>query len=254
MNKNNIWLCLKNSFLLFAVILSIFSSTVWAMTDDLSDIEKRQTAKNKNGKKCLDNCGDKSDGNIIAKKDSQDKNASNRLWYDGRCCSGGCSTQVNTHPTSQGEHDEEISRYKIFSSSFINGAAYTLVPELIRDALEFKGYSRASNIVSTIVQSGMIIYNTSSYAPVVTGTIVRIGFRQLGFSQQDSNTAGITVAIVTTLTQKLIFSEETALDCIVDVALGVGGSYMGSTLALKAKSWVYQLFGYKKPVICENVQ
>lgn len=249
---------IKKLLLIFAFILSIFSSTAWAMMDNLSDVEEKQICKvkpkKKTNKKCLNNCENKTDGDTVAKEDSQVKNARNRLWYDGGCCTGGCATQVNTYPTGQGEYDEEISRYKIFSSSFINGAAYTFLPELIRDVLEFRGYSRASNIVPTIVQSGMILYNTSSYAPVVTGMLVRTGFRQVGFSQQGSNTAGITAAIVISLSQKLIFSEETALDSIVDVAMGVGGSYMGSTLALKAKSWIYNLCGVNNSTMCENVQ
>jgi hypothetical protein len=242
---------IKKLLLVFAFISSIFSSTAFAMTDDFSDTEKRQTCKNK--KKCPSDCEDKIDNRSIIKGEIKDKNASNRFWYDGGCCTGGCSTQVNTYPISQGEYDEGIGRYKIFHLSFLNGAAYTLLPELIRDTLEFRGYSRISNVVATIVQGGMIVYNTSSYAPVVVGTLVRTSFSQLGFSQQDSITAGITASIVTSFSQKLIFSQEMVLDCLVDVGIGVVGSYAGSTLALKAKSWAYELFGYNKPVMRENV-
>lgn len=243
---------IRKLLLIFAFVSLIFSSTAFAMTDDFADTDKRQTCKNK--KKCPSDCEDKIDKKSIVKDEvKKDKNASNRLWYDGGCCTGGCSTQVNTYPTSQGEYDEEIGRYKIFYSSFLNGAAYTLLPELIRDTLEFRGYSRVSNAVATIAQGGMIVYNTSSYAPVVVGTLVRTSFSQLGFSQQDSITAGITASIVTSFSQKLIFSQETMLDCLVDVGIGVAGSYAGSALALKAKSWAYELFGYNKPIVCENV-
>jgi hypothetical protein len=243
---------IRKLLLIFAFISSIFSSTAFSMMDDFSDTDKRQTCKNK--KKCPSDCEDKVDNKSLIKREGKDKNASNRLWYDGGCCTGGCSTQVNTYPTSQGEYDEEIGRYNIFYSSFLNGAAYTLLPELIRDTLEFRGYSRVSNVVATIVQGGMIVYNTSSYAPVVVGTLVRTSFNQLGFSQQDSIAAGITASIVTSFSQKLIFSQETVLNCLVDVGIGVAGSYTGSALALKAKSWAYELFGYNKPMVRENVQ
>ena len=102
---------IKKLLLIFAFISLTFSLAAFAMTDDFSDTEKRQTCKNK--KKCLSNCEDKIDNKSLVKGEAKNKNARNRLWYDGGCCTGGCSTQVNTYPTSQGEHDEEIGRYKI---------------------------------------------------------------------------------------------------------------------------------------------
>jgi hypothetical protein len=98
-----------------------------------------------------------------------------------------------------------------------------------------------------IIQGGMIVYITSSYTPVVTGIAVRTGFNQLGFSNQSSAIAGSTASIAASLIQRLIVSHETVLDCVVDVAIGVAGSYSGSILALKAKSLIYDLWGRYKP-------
>ncbi|MBP6951032.1 MAG: hypothetical protein KBD36_00030 [Alphaproteobacteria bacterium] len=95
----------------------------------------------------------------------------------------------------------------------------------------------------------MIVYNTSSYAPTITGMVVRVGFSQLGFSHQTSATAGNTAAIVASFSQKLILSQETVLDCMVDVAIGAAGS----NLALKANSWIYELWGCNNSImVCEK--
>lgn len=249
---------IKKILLIFTFMLSIISSTVWAMEDDLSGIEERQicNTKKKSSEKCLDNCESETDnGTAAMRMDSQDKRIKNRIWYDGGCCKGGCTTQPNTYATGQREDDTEIEidRYQLFTSSFLSGAAYSLVPEIIRDALESRGYPRTSNIVATIILGGMIVYNSSSYIAPVTGMVVRIGCDQLGFSPQNSAIAGSTAAIAASLSQKLIYSHETVLDSVVDVAIGVAGSYAGSTLALKAKTWVYSLWGSNNPImVCDK--
>jgi hypothetical protein len=245
----SIYIYSKCYLIILSFIFSIFSSTAWAMLNEFSDEEQKQTLKtkkkDKNSENCKGDCETKDTNCTSAlKKDVQNKKTNNRIWYDGGCCKGGCSTQVNTYPVSQKGYYENIGRYKLFRSSFLNGAAYTLVPEICRDVLEYKGYSRASKLVPTLVQGGMIAYNSSSYLPTITGILVRTGSRQLGFSERDSTIAASTAAVITTLSQKLIFSKDTAVDCIVDVAIGLIGSFTGSALVLKAKSWVYNLFGY----------
>jgi hypothetical protein len=228
------------------------------MEEDVSGIEERQTCKTKkkSTEKCEDNCeSETSNGTVTVRGDSQDERAKNRIWYDGGCCKGGCTTPANTYATGQRESDTEteIDRYTLFRSSFLSGAAYSLVPEIVRDSLESRGYLRASNIVATLIQGGMIVYYSSSYVAPVTGMVVRIGCGQLGFSPQTSTIAGSTAAIAASLSQKMIFSHETVLDSMVDVAIGVAGSYAGSTLALKAKAWVYGLWGNNNPVmVCEK--
>ena len=231
-------LILKIFTVLIMAIFSFQSPSLCMMDDDFSSTKERkgQLCKKKNSENCTDSC---------------ERKGSN-IWYAGGCCQGAC-TQVNSLSANQGKFDEEISGLELFSSSFFRGAAYSLIPEVFRDALDSRGYYRASNIVATIIQGGMIYYN-SSYVPAITGMVVRTSFSKLGFSDQVSTNVGVTVAIAASLSQKLIFSQETVLDSMIDVVIGVSGSFAGSSLALKAKSWVYKLFGYKKPVICENVQ
>lgn len=231
-------LTLKIAVVLLMAIFSFQSPSLCMRDDGFSGSEEKkgQVYKKKKSENCTDSC---------------ERKGSN-IWYAGGCCQGAC-TQVNSLSANQGKFDEEISGFELFSSSFFRGAAYSLIPEVFRDTLDSRGYYRASNIVATIIQGGMIYYN-SSYVPAITGMVVRIGFSKLGFSDQVSTNVGVTVAIAASLSQKLIFSEETVLDSMIDVAIGVSGSFAGSSLALKTKSWVYQLFGYKKPVMCENVQ
>ncbi|MBP6951540.1 MAG: hypothetical protein KBD36_05620 [Alphaproteobacteria bacterium] len=166
---------------------------------------------------------------------------------------GPCSP-LSAYPASQRGYYEEPEKYELFFSSFLRGGAYTLLPELFRDVLEFRGYSRASNVVATIIQGGIIAYNTSSYAPAAAGILVKTGLNKLGFSERSSTIAGSTAAVIASLSQKLIFSSESVLDCVVDVTIGVAGSYAGSILALKAKSWVYNFCGFNDYTLCENIQ
>lgn len=240
-------------------MLSIFLSTASAMEDDVSGIEERQISKTKKKsreEKRLDNCKSGTNNSVTTmRSDGQDERTKNRIWYDGGCCKGGCTTPANTYATDQREANVEtgIDRYKLFRSSFLSGAVYSLVPEIVRDSLESRGYAGASNIVATIIQGGMIVYNSSSYVAPVTGIVIRISFSQLGFSSQTSSIAGSTAAIAASLSQKLIFSHETVLDSVIDVAIGVAGSYTGSTLALKAKTWVYELWTSNNPMlVCEK--
>lgn len=251
---------IKKLLLIFTFVLSIISSTSWAMEDDVSGTEEKQICKTKkkSTEKCEDNCeSETSNGTTVMRGDGQDERAKNRIWYDGGCCKGGCTTQPNTYATGQREDDTdieiEIDRYQLFTSSFLSGAAYSLVPEIVRDGLESRGYPRASNIVATIILGGMIVYNSPSYIAPVTGMVVRISCDQLGFSPKTSAIAGSTAAIAASLSQKLIYSHETVLDSVVDVAIGVAGSYTGSALALKAKTWVYSLWGSNNPImVCEK--
>lgn len=212
--------------------------------------EKAGELKNKSSAKCLDSCESEKDN---YRKSIQGEQAKHKMSYVGGC--GPCAPITNTYATGQrGDNAEtEIDRYTLFSSSFLSGAVYSLVPEIVRDALESRGCPLASAI-AIIVQGGMIVYNSPSYFAPIAGMAVRIGFSQFGFSPQASSTAGITVVIVGSLVQTLIFSQETVLDSVVDVAIGVAGSYAGSILALKAKSWVYeQLWGRNYPMImCEK--
>jgi hypothetical protein len=206
--------------------------------------------KNNSSAKCLDSCESEKDN---YRKSVQGEQAKHKMSYVGGC--GPCAPLTNTYATGQrGDNAEtEIDRYTLFSSSFLSGAVYSLVPEIVRDALESRGCPRASAI-AILVQGGMIVYNSPSYFAPLAGMTVRIGCSQLGFSPQASSTAGITVVIVGSLVQTLVFSQETVLDSVVDVAIGVAGSYAGSTLALKAKSWVYeQLWGRNYPmIVCEK--
>ncbi|MBP9691726.1 MAG: hypothetical protein KBD90_00135 [Alphaproteobacteria bacterium] len=237
MKKNNFQL--KNFLLIFTFILSVFPSTTWAMIDDLSEKEGRKIGKN--NIKCSNSCeSEKNNCTLVKKENAQDERKKNNIWYAGGCCQGSC-TQVNSLSANQGKFDEEISGVELFSSSFFRGAAYSLIPEVFRDTLESRGYYQASNVVTTIIQGGMIYYN-SSYVPAITGIVVRTGFNKLGFSDQVSTNVGVTLAIAASLSQKLIFSQETVLDSIIDVAIGVSGSFSGSYLAVKAKSWVYKLW------------
>ena len=233
--------------LIFTFMLSIFSSTTWAMEDDLSSIEERQICKTKkkSSAKCQDSCESEKDN---GRESVQGEQAKHNMSYVVGC--GPCVTPANTYAIGQIEGDAktEIDRYTLLSSSFLNGAAYSLFPEIVRDALESRGYPRAS-VIATIIQGGMIVYNSPSYVAPITGMAVRIGCSQLGFSPQASSTVGIMVSIVVSLSQELIFSQETVFDSVVDVAIGVAGSYAGSTLAFRAKSWVYDLWKRNYPMI-----
>ena len=242
-------MCLKKTLLMLILALSIFSSTVWAMTDDPSDIgEKSPKARNKRSEDCLNSCGSEIKNNISPTgRDVRDGHAKPKVLYVGGCI---CAPQVNTYSTDQGEIDGEISRGYLFSSSFLSGAAYTVFPEISRDILEPRGYSRTSDVVAMMIQGGVILYSTSSYAPAITGIAVRYVFNELGFSPQASTIAGSTTAVAASFIQQLIFSHETVLDTVVDCAIGVAGSYAGSSLALKAKSKIYELCGYRNPRAC----
>ncbi|MBY0500455.1 MAG: hypothetical protein K2P93_00435 [Alphaproteobacteria bacterium] len=243
MKNINIYSYLKQSLLIFTFILSLFSSQTWAMMEDFSDNKGKKIIK-----KCSNSCeSEKSNCTISKQENAQDEHKRSNIWYAGGCCQGSC-TQVNSLSANQGKFDEEISSFELFSSSFFRGAAYSLIPEIFRDTLDSRGYYRASNAVATIIQGGMIYYN-SSYVPAITGMVVKTSFSKLGFSDQVSTTVGVTLAIAASFSQKLIFSQETMLDSMIDVAVGVSGSFAGSYLALKAKSRTYELCGWSKPVV-----
>lgn len=232
---------------LLLIFTFIFSSTTWSMTDEFPNTEGKRiykfTAKDKDkdNKDCRKRC--EVEASATSRQDDTQTARRYGLLYDGVCCKGCCASQLSTY-AGQGEHHEQIDRYQLFSSSFLYGAVCNLVPEVCRDALEARGYPpRTSTVMATIIQGVMIAYNTSSYMPTIAGIAVRVGFSHLGFSDQASVIAGSTAAIVTSLSQKLIFSHETALDCMIDCALGVAGSYTGSSLALKAKSLIYERWG-----------
>lgn len=244
----NVDMYFKKTLSILILVLSVFSSAVFAMTDDTSDIgEKSTKTRNKYGEDCLNSCKSEIKSNISpTRKDALDERTKHKVLYVGGCI---CAP-INT-PTGQGEIDGEISRWHLFSSSFLSGAAYTIFPEISRDILESRGYSsRASNIVAMMIQGGVILYSTSSYAPVVTGIAVRYVFSELGFSPQASAIAGSTTAIAASFIHQLIFSHETILDTAVDCTIAVIGSYAGSSLALKAKSKIYEIFGYGNPRAC----
>jgi len=134
----------------------------------------------------------------------------------------------------------------LFRSSFVSGAAYSLIPEVIKDGIEFSGYpKKAADVAAMVAQGAMVAYNTvdplnpSSYASTITGMAAKYGSGYLGYSNDTSIIVGSTVAIVTTV---LSSPEETTLDCITGCAIALAGSYAGSTLALKAKSWIYEFW------------
>jgi len=138
----------------------------------------------------------------------------------------------------------------LFRSSFVSGAAYSLIPEVIKDGIEFSGYpKKAANVAAMVAQGAMVAYNTvdplnpPSYASTITGMAARYGSDYLGYSNDTSIIVGSTVAVVTTV---LFSPEETTLDCITGCAIALAGSYAGSTLALKAKSWIYDFWHNKK--------
>lgn len=242
----NVDMYFKKSLLMLTLVLSVFSSTVWAMTDDTLDIGEKSPKTRKRSEDCLNSRGSEIKNNISSS--GRDVRDEHKVLYVGGCI---CAPPINTS-TGQGEIDEEISRGHLFSSSFLSGAAYTVLPEISRDILEPRGYSRASNIVAMMIQGGVILYSTSSYVPVVTGIAVRYAFSELGFSPQTSAIAGSTTAVAASLIQQLILSHETILDTAVDCTIGVIGSYAGSSLALKAKSKIYELFGYNNPRTCHQ--
>lgn len=252
--KNNFsGTCLSNSF---ETDINIPFLTVDTQDDNASYrlwyFEKAEALgkdKNKSSGTCSDSCEPEKDN---SRKNVQEEQAKNTMWYAGGC--GPCVTPVSTYATGQEDVTEtEIDRYTLFSTSFLSGAAYSLVPEIVRDLLVSRGYHGVSNAVATIVQGGMIVYYSPSYIAPITGMVVRIGCSQLGFSPQASATAGSTVAVVLSLSEKLVFSQETILDSVVDIAIGVAGSYAGSTLAFKAKSWVYGLWTRNNPMpMCEK--
>jgi hypothetical protein len=138
----------------------------------------------------------------------------------------------------------------IFRSSFVSGATYSLIPEVIKDAIEFSGYSKkAANVAAMVAQGAMVSYNTidpltpSSYASTITGIAARYGFSYLGFSNDASAIAGSTAAVVTTL---LLNPEEASVDYLTRCSIALAGSYAGSTLLLKAKSWIYEFWHNEK--------
>jgi hypothetical protein len=172
------------------------------------------------------------------KSNCTEKAAELKLCNDDK---GTCSKRL----TECQSENSELGNSQLFSSSFLSGAVYSLIPEMIRDGIEYTGYPELSNIAETVVQGGIILYNTEYYVPVIAGVAVRtIAAKCLGCSPQTSTTLGSTAAVLFSVVPALIFSQETALDCIVNCSLAVGGSYAGSTVALKAKSWIYDKWNY----------
>jgi hypothetical protein len=112
-------------------------------------VEELGKTKDKSTETCSDNC-ESEKGNY--KKNIQEEQTKYKMLYVGGC--GPCITPVNTYGTGQreGNLEAESSKFALFRTSFLDGAAYSLVPEFIRDAMASRGYLRASTIVSTIVQ------------------------------------------------------------------------------------------------------
>ena len=184
--------------------------------------------------KCSENCVDSGgraigQGTAAMQLCAKDQDADQRLWYFEK----------------DGPHSPPTG-LKLLGYSFLNGAAYSLFPEIVRDVLDFRGYSGVSNIAATLVQAGLIAYNTTSYVPTIAGFTVKNGFSYLGFSEETSTTAGSTAAVLSNVVSGLILEQEPAIDCVVNCAIAVCGSYAGSTLALKAKALAYDNFDYIK--------
>jgi len=159
---------------------------------------------------------------------------SHELWYLEK------DEKFNPKPTlARLDKLEKFNgQLELFGSSFVSGAAYSLIPEVIRDGIEFSGYPRYANIAATVIQGGMIVCNTVSYAPIITGVAVRTGANWLGCPPQVSTILGSTAAVVASVCQ----SQEAALDCMTNYAIAFAGSCAGSALALQTKSWVYGLW------------
>jgi len=125
---------------------------------------------------------------------------------------------------------------QLVTSSFLKGAAYSILPEIVRNVLESRRYYGLSKIAPTLIEAGLIVYNTESYIPIFTCFAVRRGFRSLGFSEETSTTAASTAAVLANVVPSLIFSQETSINYMLNCSLAILASYAGSTLALTAKS------------------
>ncbi len=130
--------------------------------------------------------------------------------------------------------------YELFGNSFLSGAAYSLIPEIIREALVSRGHQNASNITAMIIQGGMLfLYNTTPES-IIIGIGTRNIFEQLGFSHQISAAAGSIASVVTVAYKNLISSEAIIFDYMIHCAIAFTGSCAGSLFALQAKSWFWR--------------
>lgn len=135
----------------------------------------------------------------------------------------------------------DISRYELFGPSLFSGAAYTLLPEVVRDVLHSAGYSRTSHI-PTLLQGVIVAYNPASCVPFIAGVSMRTGLMCLGFSEQTASVAGSVTFGVTSVAQGMVFAPETVTDYMVNCAAAL----VGSCVVIKAKSWIYYRGGFDK--------
>ena len=151
-----------------------------------------------------------------------------------------CEAQKTRALSEINGYKSVINGYNLMASSAIQGAAISVIPELISDVLESRGYSHwTSNFASTIAQAGVMAYTAASIVPTITGTAVRKSCDWLGAPSRVSIIAGTTAAVVASIAvSDMSFSE----DRMTNSAIGLAGSYIGGMFALQAKSWIYSVW------------
>ena len=115
----------------------------------------------------------------------------------------------------------------------------TLVPEIMREGLRKAGFSkRAANNLSTLAQLGIIAYLAPSYTPIIAGVGLSAGMNALGADPTLSSALGNTAATAVTLFQGTEVTPKI-------LAVSMGGSLVGSTLVIHAKSKLKCWLGYE---------
>lgn len=109
--------------------------------------EELSKSKNNTSRACSDSCEPEANNR---RKNTQEEQTKNTMWYAGGC--GPCGMPANTYATDQRVNDveTEIDKYTLLSTSFLSGAAYSLVPEIVTDVLTSRGYPRASTVVGRL--------------------------------------------------------------------------------------------------------
>ncbi|MBS0272660.1 MAG: hypothetical protein JSR85_08465 [Proteobacteria bacterium] len=148
-------------------------------------------------------------------------------------------------PSVEGEEDIidlRPSLLDLFTASVKRGAIMTIVPEVLNDLLRKGGVSRrTANVARSIAQLGMTFYMTSSYLPTLTGLGINLGLNSLGLDAPISSAIGNTAAVAVSLAQGAVITPTT-------LAISMGGSMAGSTLALAARNKVKSWMGEEEPI------
>jgi hypothetical protein len=129
-----------------------------------------------------------------------------------------------------------------FLTNVNTAAARIITPHFARMALELYGYPRhTSKRVASVIRTGMTLYHSPSYGPILAGTATRTSFRYLGFSDQTSIIATAIMSIGAVVTQGCIDGHESLITYTTNYVMAMGGSFAISETVLKVTPWAFGL-------------